>query len=62
LTEIGPATADLAFVAEHARFAAAEPAEPPHPGLMVWRALISDVGFPRAFGFMLRAAAPATRL
>jgi protein-glutamine gamma-glutamyltransferase len=61
LTEIGPATADLAFVAERARFAVDEPAEPPHPGLMVWRALISDVGFCRAFGLMLWTAAPANR-
>jgi hypothetical protein len=61
LTEIGPATADLAFVAERARFAAGEPVEPAHPGLMLWRALVSDVGFPRAFGLMLGAAAPANR-
>jgi protein-glutamine gamma-glutamyltransferase len=61
LTEIGPATADLALVAEHARFAAAEPIEPPHPALMVWRALISDVGFPRALGLMLSAAGPTSR-
>ncbi len=53
LTEIGPATADLAFVAERARFAVDEPVGPPHPGLMVWRALIADVGFRRAFGLML---------
>ncbi|HEX4753972.1 MAG TPA: transglutaminase-like domain-containing protein [Solirubrobacterales bacterium] len=61
LTEIGPATADLAFVAERTRFAAGEPAEAPRPGLMVWRALVADVGFPRAFGLMLRAAASANR-
>jgi hypothetical protein len=57
LTEIGPATADLAFVAERARFAAAEPVEPPHPGLILWRALVADVGLRRALGHMLRAAA-----
>jgi protein-glutamine gamma-glutamyltransferase len=56
LTEIGPATADLALVAERARFATA-PVDPPHPALTVWRALVSDVGFTRAFGLMLRAAA-----
>lgn len=61
LTEIGPATADLALVAEHARFAAADLAEPPHPGLMVWRALLSDVGFRRSFALMLRAAGPVGR-
>jgi protein-glutamine gamma-glutamyltransferase len=61
LTEIGPATADLALVAERARFAAAEAVEPAHPGLMVWRALIADVGFPRAFGLMLSAAGPSSR-
>jgi hypothetical protein len=60
LTEIGPATADLALVAERARFAAANPPEVPHPALMVWRALVSDVGPRRALAFMLRAAAPAT--
>jgi protein-glutamine gamma-glutamyltransferase len=60
LTEIGPATADLALVAERARFAAAVPVEPPHPAFTVWRALVSDVGFPRAFGLMLRAASPAS--
>jgi protein-glutamine gamma-glutamyltransferase len=58
LTEIGPATADLALVAEHARFAAAEPEEPSHPGFTVWRALIADVGLWRSLGLMLRAAAP----
>jgi hypothetical protein len=61
LTEIGPATADLALVAERARFAAVVPATPPRPGLTVLRALIKDVGFRRAFGLMLRAAAPASR-
>lgn len=57
LTEIGPATADLAFVAERARFATAAPPGPSHPAFTVWRALVSDVGFTRAFGLMLRAAA-----
>jgi transglutaminase-like putative cysteine protease len=61
LTEIGPATADLALVAERTRFAPDEPVEPSHPGLMVFRALVADVGFPRAFGLMLRAAAPSSR-
>jgi hypothetical protein len=61
LTEIGPATADLAFVAERARFAAAGAAEPSRPRLLVWRALIADVGLRRAFALMLRAAAPASR-
>ena len=56
LTEIGPATADLALVAERARFAAAEPAEPAHPGFTVWRALVADVGLRRSLGLMLRAA------
>jgi transglutaminase superfamily protein len=59
LTEIGPATADLALVAEHARFAATEPAEPTHPGFTVWRALVADVGLLRSLGLMLRAAAPS---
>ena len=49
LTEIGPATADLALVAERARFGAtAASADPPHPGWMVWRALVADVGLRRA--------------
>jgi hypothetical protein len=61
LTEIGPATADLALVAEHSRFAAATPADPPHPGFMVWRALVRDVGLRRSFGLLLRALAPAIR-
>ncbi len=61
LTEIGPATADLAFVAERARFASVRSAEPPHPRLVVWRALVSDVGFSRALGLMLKAAGPADR-
>jgi hypothetical protein len=56
LTEIGPTTADLAFVAERARFAAPAPADPSHPGLTVWRALVADVGLRRACGLMLRAA------
>jgi hypothetical protein len=58
LTEIGPATADLALVAERARFAATAPADPPHPGLTVWRALLADVGLRRALPLMFRAAAP----
>ncbi|MBS1888589.1 MAG: transglutaminase domain-containing protein [Actinobacteria bacterium] len=57
LTEIGPATADLALLAERARFAAPTPTEPPHPNLMVWRALIADVGFPRALALMARTVA-----
>jgi transglutaminase-like putative cysteine protease len=60
LTEIGPATADLALVAEHARFAATEPAEPSHPGFTVWRALVADVGLRRSLGLMLRTATPRT--
>ncbi len=56
LTEIGPATADLALVAERARFAAADPAKAPHPALMVWRALVADVGPGRALALMLRIA------
>jgi transglutaminase-like putative cysteine protease len=59
LTEIGPATADLALVAERARFAPGGPAEPSHPGRAVWRALVADVGFLRALALMLRAAAPS---
>jgi hypothetical protein len=54
LTEIGPATADLALVAERARFAGADSPEVPHPALMVWRALVSDVGPGRALALMLR--------
>jgi hypothetical protein len=61
LTEIGPATADLALVAEHARFAAAAPPEPSHPGFTVWRALVADVGLRRSLGLMLRAATPPGR-
>ncbi len=59
LTEIGPATADLALVAERARFAAAGPHGPSHPGLAVWRALVADVGPWRALGLLLRAATSA---
>jgi protein-glutamine gamma-glutamyltransferase len=61
LTEIGPATADLALVAEHARFATAGPAEPAHPGLTVWRALVADVGPWRSLALMLRAVASTGR-
>ncbi|HEY2478075.1 MAG TPA: transglutaminase-like domain-containing protein [Solirubrobacterales bacterium] len=61
LTEIGPATADLALIAERARFAADGPGEASRPVLVVWRALVADVGFRRALGLMLRAAAPAER-
>jgi hypothetical protein len=57
LTEIGPATADLALVAEHARFSPAAGTEPSHPTLSVWRALIADVGLWRSLGLMARAAA-----
>jgi transglutaminase-like putative cysteine protease len=53
LTEIGPATADLALVAERARFAGEGTAGPAHPGLMVWRALVADVGLRRALTTML---------
>jgi hypothetical protein len=58
LTEIGPATADLALIAERARFAIDDPPKAPHPALMVWRALVADLGLRRALAFMLRAAAP----
>jgi transglutaminase-like putative cysteine protease len=61
LTEIGPATADLALVAEHARFAATGPVEPAHPGLTVWRALVADVGLWRSIGLILRAGTTASR-
>jgi len=61
LTEIGPATADLALVAEHARFAPTGAAGPAHPGLTVWRALVADVGLWRSLGLMLRAAMAANR-
>lgn len=53
LTEIGPATADLALVAERSRFADERPTGPSHPGLMVWRALVADVGIRRALTTML---------
>jgi protein-glutamine gamma-glutamyltransferase len=56
LTEIGPATADLALVAEHARFAPAATREPAHPGFTVWRALVADVGLWRSLTLLLRAA------
>jgi hypothetical protein len=56
LTEIGPATADLALVAERARFAPGDSPKVPHPALMVWRALVADVGPRRALALMLRAA------
>jgi protein-glutamine gamma-glutamyltransferase len=59
LTEIGPATADLALVAERERFAPGDRAKVPHPALTVWRALVADVGPRRALAFMLRAASPA---
>jgi hypothetical protein len=60
LTEIGPATADLALVAERSRFGApAGAAEAPRPGWMVWRALVADVGIRRATTLMLRAATAA---
>jgi transglutaminase-like putative cysteine protease len=58
LTEIGPATADLALVAERARFATDSDAAP-HPTLMVWRALVADLGPGRALMLMLRTAATA---
>jgi hypothetical protein len=61
LTEIGPATADLALVAERARFAADQPVGPAHPGLMVWRALIADVGLRRALTTMLGGGLRAGR-
>jgi protein-glutamine gamma-glutamyltransferase len=61
LTEIGPATADLAFVAERARFGAGRGEEPARPGVAVWRALISDVGFLRASALMLRAMVSGPR-
>ena len=56
LTEIGPATADLASLAERSRFAVDEPTSPRHPGLKVGRALIADVGFRRALVLMASAA------
>jgi hypothetical protein len=60
LTEIGPATAELALVAERSRFGApATAADAPRPGWMVWRALVADVGIRRATTLMLRAATAA---
>jgi protein-glutamine gamma-glutamyltransferase len=56
LAEIGPATANLALVAERARFASGAPEVSRRPGLAVWRALVKDVGAVRATGLMLRAA------
>ena len=56
LTEIGPATAELALVAERARFAAADSAQVPRPALLVLRALVADVGLGRALALMLRIA------
>ena len=53
LTEIGPRTADLALVAERARFAADDRPEVLRPTLAVWRALIADVGPGRALALML---------
>lgn len=62
LTEIGPATADLALVAERSRFGApAASADTPRPGWMVWRALVADVGIRRATTLMLRAATTANQ-
>jgi hypothetical protein len=59
LTEIGPATADLALAAEHARFAAADPVEHHRPAWLIWRALVADVGPWRAATLMLRAGTAA---
>jgi hypothetical protein len=53
LTEIGPATADLALAAEHSRFAGTPPPDEQHPHLKVLRALVSDIGLRRAFGLLL---------
>jgi protein-glutamine gamma-glutamyltransferase len=61
LTEIGPATADLAYVAERARFAPDDPPQSTHPALAVWRALVADVGPLRALALMLRVAGPSAR-
>jgi transglutaminase-like putative cysteine protease len=61
LTEIGPATADLAFVAERARFAVDGPDGPRHPALIVVRALISDLGPARALGLLPSIAARTNR-
>lgn len=57
LTEIGPATANLALVAEQSRFAPSPSREPSHPTVTVWRALVADVGLWRSLGLMVRAAA-----
>jgi protein-glutamine gamma-glutamyltransferase len=60
LTEIGPATADLALVAERARFGGdaggSDSGSPARPGWAVWRALVADVGIRRASTLLLRAA------
>ena len=61
LTEIGPATADLALVAERARFAPSGADELTRPNFTVCRALVADVGLARAIGLMLRAATAAGR-
>jgi hypothetical protein len=62
LTEIGPATADLALVAERSRFGApAAATDPPRPGWMVWRALLADVGVRRAVALMLAATTRPAR-
>jgi len=61
LTEIGPATADLALIAEHSRFAPSAAPEPSHPGFTVWRALVADVGLRRSLTLMLRAAVTGKR-
>jgi protein-glutamine gamma-glutamyltransferase len=53
LTEIGPATADLALAAEHARFATTDPPPEQHPRLKVLRALVADLGPRRALTLML---------
>ncbi len=58
LAEIGPATADLALVAERARYAPAEPPAPSHANLIVFRALIADVGLRRALLLMLPRLRP----
>lgn len=62
LTEIGPATADLALVAERARFVDGRPTGPGHPGLLVWRALVADVGLRRALTTMLGGGSRAGRV
>jgi transglutaminase-like putative cysteine protease len=48
LAAIGPSVAALAERAERARFAEDGTAEPDHPRLTVWRALVRDVGILRA--------------